>query len=112
MNRYIKGPYKIYKTPEYTEWLEQETFKSQAQIDQRISNILSYGHFGDFQDVGNNISELRWANGRRLYYTYIAELDIVLLLGGNKNGQDKDIKQAKNIIKKYLKARDETQHTT
>lgn len=108
MKRYIKGSYKIYKTPEYIEWLKEETLKSQAQIDQRISNILVYGHFGDFKDVSHTISELRWVNGRRVYYTYIAELDIVLLLGGNKNGQDKDIKQAENIIKKYLKLRNQT----
>lgn len=107
MKRYIKGQYKIYKTPEYVEWLEEQTLKAQAQIDQRLSNILHYSHFGDFKDVGDNISELRWINGRRLYYTYIAELDIVLLLGGNKNGQQKDIKCAKNIIKKYLKSRNQ-----
>ncbi len=50
---------------------------------------------------------MHWKNGRRIYFSYIAELDIVLLLGGNKNGQDKDIKKAKNILKKYFEAQDE-----
>ncbi len=102
MKIYTKCPYKIYKAPEFIEWIKNETLKSQLQIDQRISNITTYNYFGDHKDVGDGIFELRWVNGRRVYYTYIAELDILLLIGGNKNGQDKDIKKAKNIVKKYL----------
>jgi hypothetical protein len=44
---------------------------------------------------------LRWKEGRRIYYAYIPEKKILLLLGGNKNGQDKDVSKAKAI---YLKA--------
>jgi putative addiction module killer protein len=47
-------------------------------------------------------SELRWKNGRRVYYAEIPERNILLLLGGNKNGQDKDIHQAKKLFDKYV----------
>ncbi|NGX61581.1 MAG: hypothetical protein K940chlam9_01068 [Chlamydiae bacterium] len=45
--------------------------------------------------------ELRWKNGRRIYFSFIPEKKILLLLGGNKNGQDKDIRKAKSLLKKY-----------
>jgi len=44
----------------------------------------------------NNVWALKWGNGRRIYYAYIPEKKILLLLGGNKNGQSNDIK---NTIK-------------
>lgn len=44
--------YKISRTKEYQEWLQEETFKSQAQIRKRLSNIEIEGHFGDHKHVG------------------------------------------------------------
>jgi putative addiction module killer protein len=93
--------YTIYNTPEYDEWLEEEPAKSQVQVRSRIANIQDEGHFGEHKDLGGGISELKWKNGRRVYYAEIPEKQIILLLGGNKNGQDKDIRQAKKIFNKY-----------
>lgn len=59
------------------------------------------GHFGTVNDVGNDILELKWQNGRRIYYAHLVDLKIILLLGGNKNGQNYDISQAKKILGKY-----------
>jgi putative addiction module killer protein len=94
--------YTIYNTPEYDEWLEEQPAKSQVQVRERISHIQDEGYFADHKDVGNNVWELKWKNGRRVYYAYIPEKKILLLLGGNKNGQDKDIRQAKKILKKHV----------
>ncbi len=94
--------YTIYNTPEYDHWLEEQTAKSQVQIRSRISHIQDEGYFGDNKDVGDNIGELRWKNGRRVYYTIIPKRQILLLLGGNKNGQDKDIRQAKKIFTNHI----------
>lgn len=93
--------YKILRTIEFDNWLADESFKSQFQIEKRISNIEMDGHFGTKKDVGDNIWELKWQNGRRVYYAYLVEQNILLLLGGNKNGQSHDIKQAKKILKEY-----------
>ena len=67
------------------------------------------GYFGDHKSISfyekeelkDRVWELRWNNGRRVYYAYIPEKKILLLLGDNKNGQSKDVSKAKAI---YLKA--------
>lgn len=99
----IKKCYKIYKSVEYQDWIEEQSFKSRVQIAERLSKIEEEGYFGNHKYLTDVVWELKWLNGRRVYYAYIAELDILLLLGGNKNGQDKDITQAKRIFKKYLR---------
>ena len=95
--------YKILRTPEYRDWFDAQTEKSKAQIDDRLSKVQDEGHFGDHKSVSekNEVGERRWKNGRRLYFAYIPERKILLLLGGNKNGQDKDIRKAKSLFKKY-----------
>jgi putative addiction module killer protein len=90
--------YTIYNAEEYDEWLEEQPLKSQLQVLDRISHIREDGHFGDHKDVEDGVWELKWKNGRRVYYAYIPEKHILLLLGGNKNGQSKDIKKAKKIL--------------
>lgn len=61
-------------------------------------------NFGNHKSVSSDdtVWELKWENGRRVYYSYVLESKILLLLGGNKNGQDYDIKQAKKILKEYI----------
>lgn len=90
--------YRVFRTEEFNDWLKSESFKSQVQIEKRISNIEIDGHFGDINDVGDCVLELKWKNGRRVYYAYLAKAQILLLLGGNKNGQSYDISQAKKIL--------------
>ncbi len=93
--------YTIKKTSEYDEWLLTQSEKTKVQIAKRLANIELYGHFGTIKDVHDYVWELKWQNGRRLYYVYIPESQILLLLGGNKNGQSYDIAQAKKILSKY-----------
>ncbi len=99
----IKQPYEVYKTSEFLKWFNNQTIKSQAQINERIDNIVTEGHFGDYKDLDDIVSELKWRNGRRVYYAYLSKLNILLLLGGNKNGQDKDIRQARKIFAQQTK---------
>ena len=94
--------YTIYNTREYEVWLEQQPGKSQAQIRERLSHIQDDGYFGSHKDVDSNVWELKWKNGRRVYYALIPEKKVLLLLGGNKNGQSKDINQAKKILHKHV----------
>lgn len=96
--------YRLLKTPEYDEWIEDEQPKSRFQIAKLLEKIESEGHFGTTKLVGDEtceLWELKWPNGRRVYYVKIPVKNILLLLGGNKNGQNKDINQAKKIFKKY-----------
>lgn len=73
------------------------------QIDDRLSKIQDDGYFGDRKSVcdDDEVWELKWKNGRRAYFAHIPERKILLLLGGNKNGQDKDIRKAKSLFKRY-----------
>lgn len=93
--------YKVHKTTEFDDWLAGENLKSQVQIEKRISNIETDGHFGTINDVGDDVWELKWRNGRRVYYAYLSDPNILLLLGGNKNGQSRDIAKAQKILKEY-----------
>lgn len=93
--------YRIIKTPDYDDWLADESLKSQFQIEKRISKIETDGHFGTIKDLEDDVWELKWKNGRRVYYAYMPMTRILLLLGGNKNGQNYDIKQAKKIFEEY-----------
>ena len=102
MSKFQIRCYKFYRTGEYDFWLTSQTDKEQAQITERLSKIELESYFGDHKPVGGDIWELRWVNGRRLYYAHLAELNIILLLGGNKNGQGKDITKAKKIFRKHV----------
>jgi putative addiction module killer protein len=92
--------YDILLTTEFEDWEDSQTKKAQSQIDDRLALIASEGHFGDHKSVSddNSVWELRWANGRRVYYSYLPKSNVLILLGGNKNGQKKDIAEACRIL--------------
>ncbi len=93
--------YKIMTLPSFEEWLSKQTLKEQWQIDGRLDRIKKDGHFGDtnWLDRELNIWELKWRCGRRVYYTLPAARVILLLHGGNKNGQTQDINKARKIAR-------------
>lgn len=95
--------YRIYRITEFKDWFNEQTEKAQVQIDDRLSKIQDEGYFGDHKSVTDNddVWELKWKNGRRVYYAYMPEEKILVLLGGNKNGQSKDINKATNLYDKY-----------
>ena len=60
---------------------------------------LAFGHIGDAQPVGQGISELRihYGPGYRLYFQRRGNTVVVLLCGGTKSGQARDIEAAKRL---------------
>lgn len=88
-------------TPEFDEWFNKQPDLDQWHIGERLSLIATEGHFGDRKYLDHDVYELRWKNGRRVYYGYLKALNIVIILGGNKNGQKRDIARAKRIFKNY-----------
>ena len=93
--------YSAYETDEYTEWLDTQTLKSKRQIQDRVLKIEHEGYFGHHKYLeSEDLWELKFNDGRRIYYVIVPETKVILLLGGNKNGQDKDIKKASNILRK------------
>ncbi|TGV96258.1 MULTISPECIES: type II toxin-antitoxin system RelE/ParE family toxin [unclassified Mesorhizobium] len=64
---------------------------------------LAYGHPGDVEPVGEGISELRIHHGPgyRVYFQKRGNTIIVLLCGGDKGTQKKDIKTAKRLAQEW-----------
>ncbi len=92
---------RIERTPEFEQWFDLQTEKSKAQIDARLKNIELFDYFGDHKSLGERLLELRWKNGRRLYYALITKDKMTLvLLGGFKNAQEKDIQRARKILER------------
>lgn len=61
---------------------------------------LENGNFGDFRQIDNRLFELRFffGSGLRIYYTIRSKQVVLLLVGGDKSSQSKDIKNAKRIL--------------
>jgi len=91
--------YSVRSLPEFTEWIEELKDKTvRTAVVARIDRLES-GLMGDVQSVGDGISELRIhvGAGWRLYFTQRGERIILLLAGGSKRTQEKDIKRAKAL---------------
>jgi putative addiction module killer protein len=86
----------FYRTAEFDSWLSNLKDKiGKARILKRI-RAAEGGNFGDCEPVGEGVSEMRIhvGPGYRLYYTRTGEVIYLLLLGGGKISQSRDIKRA------------------
>jgi putative addiction module killer protein len=89
------------RLPEFQLWIAEQDLKSIRHIESRLRRIREHGYFGDSRDLGGELFELKWKNGRRVYFSVDKYPDgtiIILILGGNKNGQSKDIQKARKIL--------------
>ena len=79
--------------------------KAKATTVFRIQKIENDGHFGDCKPVGDGIRELRvnLAKGYRVYFKEKGGKIIILLIGGDKSSQQKDIEKSKEIWRKLNK---------
>ena len=93
--------YEIVKSSDFMEWFGKQSRKTRAIIDARLDRIELDGHFG-FTNQFDGLVELKWVSGMRVYTFIHNKTVVVALSGGNKNGQDKDIKKAKRIREDYL----------
>jgi putative addiction module killer protein len=86
----------IRQTIEYSEWFDGlRDRQAQARINSRIRR-LSLGNPGDVRPVGHGVSELRIEHGPgyRVYFVQHGAVLVVLLAGGDKRTQDRDIQTA------------------
>lgn len=72
--------------------------KAKARIDVRIKRV-SLGNFGDVEPVGHGVSELviDYGPGYRVYFMKQRDIIIILLCGGDKSTQQKDIRKAHEL---------------
>lgn len=90
-----------------TRWLE--SLKSnvfRAAVDARLTRVAD-GNFGDHKSVGGGVFELRIPKGPglRVYYGLDGPRLVVLIGGGDKSSQKKDILKAQELWKEYLDAK-------
>jgi putative addiction module killer protein len=88
----------------FTDWLNGlRDVIGRKRILARVSR-LQQGNYGDCEPVGEGVSELRmfFGSGYRVYFGERGNNIVVLLCGGDKSSQDKDIEQAKVYWQDYL----------
>ncbi|MFO1343706.1 MAG: type II toxin-antitoxin system RelE/ParE family toxin [Burkholderiales bacterium] len=91
----------IRQTETYSEWFASlRDRQTRARIDIRIRR-LSLGNPGDVKAVGEGVSELRidYGPGYRVYFVQRGHTVVVLLAGGDKRSQDRDIKTALDLAR-------------
>ena len=91
----------VRQTEVFSAWLRKlRDLQALARIQIRIRR-LSLGNFGDVKSVGEGVSELRidYGPGYRVYLTRIGSQIVLLLAGGTKRTQQKDIERAKAMAK-------------
>lgn len=92
--------YTLEKTDMYSEWFKKQAAKIQRQVDDRLQRIIDDSHFGTVNNLGDGLAELKFNNGIRIYFRIKSHNNkiAILILGGNKNGQQKDINKAKKVL--------------
>jgi putative addiction module killer protein len=91
----------IRKTAYFDQWLDAlRDIKARARIQVRIERLAA-GNPGDIEPVGEGVSELRinYGPGYRVYFKQRGRELIILLAGGDKSTQAKDIKAALRLAR-------------
>jgi putative addiction module killer protein len=93
--------FEVRQTQEFREWLNKlRDDRARVKITERLLRVEG-GNFGDVEPVGDGVSELRvdYGPGYRVYFTRRGRVVIVILCGGDKRTQTKDIKRAKRMAR-------------
>lgn len=91
------------RTPEFDLWLKELRDPiGKARIIARIRSAEA-GNFGDCEPVGKRVSEMRihYGPGYRVYHSRAGETVYLLLCGGDKSTQERDISKAHALAQKY-----------
>ena len=91
------------KTEIFEIWLKKLRDKEACtRISRRLKRIEK-GNFGDHKFLGGGISELRidYGPGYRVYYTERSGMIILLLAGGDKSAQERDIAKARQLAQEW-----------
>ncbi len=95
--------FELVETTQFVSWFETlRDNKAKGRIIGRLER-LSFGQFGDVKSVGSGISEIRlgFGLGYRIYFQQRGSVVILLLIGGDKDSQTRDIQRAKRIADEF-----------
>ena len=91
--------YEVIKSATFLNWLKGlRDRNARARIAVRIDRIED-GNFGDHRSIGGGVSEIRVnvGQGYRIYYTIRNRTVVILLCGGDKSSQRRDISRARQM---------------
>jgi putative addiction module killer protein len=94
----------VRKTDVFAQWLDGlRDLKARARVQARIERLAG-GNPGDVEPVGEGVSELRigYGPGYRVYFKRRGQELIILLAGGDKSSQARDIKTALRLARKLM----------
>ena len=89
--------FEVIKSETYSRWISKlKDQQAVARINARIRRLSGSGHFGDVKPVREGVSEMRidYGPGYRVYYQQKDSRLIILLAGGDKSSQVRDIEEA------------------
>jgi len=91
----------IYTTEIFDGWFEALRDKQAARRIQARIDRVEEGNFGDHKSVGSGVSEMRIHHGPgyRVYFTFRGLEIVILLAGGDKSSQTKDIQAAQDLAR-------------
>jgi putative addiction module killer protein len=86
----------------FDEWFDALSEDDQVMVDHRFANIRQ-GSFGEINSVGGGVWELKFRKGAalRIYYGPIGRQVLLLVAGGNKRTQTRDIAKAKKLFQLF-----------
>ena len=94
---------RIYRTDEYEDWIHDvRDAMAAARIEHQWERCLQAGRpVGDWKSEGDGLFAMRFnfGPGYRVYFSWDGHKLLLLLCGGDKTGQEKDIKRAKKLMK-------------
>ena len=94
---------RIEETLEYREWINSLRDRiGKAKIQVRVDRLV-HGNPGEYRNLSNGVSELKvdFGPGYRVYYSQRGNRLLLLLVGGDKSTQHKDIRLAIALAKNY-----------
>jgi putative addiction module killer protein len=99
--------YRRGRSTPFSDWLASLMDARAVGIVRARLNRIRLGNFGDCKSVGGGVEELRidFGPGYRIYYGREGQLVVILLCGGSKGTQARDILRAQKYWKEYLDAK-------
>ena len=99
--------YRRGRSTPFSDWLASLMDARAVGIVRARLNRIRLGNFGDCKSVGGGVEELRidFGPGYRIYYGREGRLVVILLCGGSKGTQARDILRAQKYWKEYLDAK-------
>ena len=94
---------RIEKTDEYRDWIDSlKDLSGRVRILMRVDRLI-HGNPGDHRNLTNGVSELKVdvGPGYRVYYSKRGSRLLLLLIGGDKSSQDKDIAKAIRLATQF-----------